>query len=403
MGGQISGILVRLRNWLFAWLVGLRDWIGAGLVRLRDWAYTWPAPPILRSLVEMVYRTIRNFIRDDGSHMAAGVAYYAIFSLFPLVLGAISIASIILNEGTVSDYIIGVLRDNIGIGSEDLVSSNIRALLALRGTVSIVAILTLLWASRSVFGAVHRVMNRAWKVTEPPRFLTYHLAQIGAAMGVAIMFMVPATLGPAGRAFAQRNDTLFGWSVPWATIFTVLPFLIAWVLFLLIYRYVPDAKVRWRDAYPAATVAAGLFEAAKWGFAFYLVNLSSLDLVYGSVTTIIVLMLFLYIVAIILVLGAELASEYHLSSTSEVLIFRGHWKPVKGGLKPLPHRELPSKPVNPQGMEMPSVAIARARARARMQAIARAKERAEELAVKAGASELDLPKRRLPRERPPGI
>ena len=367
------------------------------LVAVRGWVYTWPAPPILRALAEMVYRVFRNFSRDDGSHMAAGVAYYAVFSLFPLILGTITIASIFLSPDSVREYIIGFLEQNIGIGSEELVSANIEALLGLRGAVSVVAVITLLWASRSVFGAVHRVMNRAWKVTAAPRFLPFQLAQIGAAVGVAVLFMVPATLGPAGRAFARRNDTLFGWEVPWATMFTVLPLVIAWVLFLLIYRYVPDARVRWRDAFPAATIATTLFEGIKWGFSFYLANLSSLDLVYGSVTTVIVLMLFLYLVAMILVLGAEVSSEYHWSSTSGVLVFRGHCRPVKGGFAPIQHREPATKPVNPEGIEMPSIAIARARARARMNAIARARERSEE--IKAGPSELDLPQRR----RPPAI
>lgn len=380
----------------------MRGWISGNLVRLRGWVYTWPAPPILRALAEMVFRTIRNFVRDDGSHMAAGVAYYAIFSLFPLTLATISIASIFLDPDSVREYVIGFLEQTVGIGSEALVSSNIEALLNLRGPVSVVAVITMLWASRSVFGAVHRVMNRAWKVTEPPRFLPYQLAQIGAAMGVAVLFMVPATIGPAGRAFTRRNDVLLGIEVPWGAVFTILPLVIAWGLFLLIYRYVPDAKVRWRDAYPAATVSTVLFEVTKWGFAFYLANLSSLDLVYGSVTTIIVLMLFLYIVAMIMVLGAEVSSEYHWSSTSGVLTFRGHWRPMKGGLAPIPQRDVPSRPVDPQGIEMPSIAVARARARARMNTIARQKERAANR-VREGASELDLPKRRPPRDRPPGI
>lgn len=380
-------------------MVAMRGWMSGLLVKLRDWVYTWPAPPILRSLGELIYRVIRSFARDDGSHMAAGVAYYAIFSLFPLILGAISLASLFLSPETVREYIIGFLRDNVGIGSQDLVSSNIEALLQIRGPVSIVAVVTLLWASRSVFGAVHRVMNRAWKVTEPPRFLPYHLAQIGAAVGAAILFIVPAVLGPAGQAFTRRNNTWFGLNVPWSTVFFILPIIIAWVVFLLIYRFVPDAKVRWRDAYPAATIAALLFEAAKWGFAFYLANLSSLDLVYGSVTTIIVLMLFLYLVAMVLVLGAEVSSEYHQSSISEVFIFNGHWKPVRGGLAPLPHRAMPPRPVNPEGIEMPSIIVARARAQARMKAIAQ--RRAAQM--KVGPSELDLPRRKSPRDRHAGL
>ena len=381
----------------------MRRWLARFLEPIKRWVYALPAPPIIRSLAELVWRVARNFSRDDGSHMAAGVAYYAIFSLFPLVLGAISIAGIFLDKSRVQVYVIGFLKDNVGIGSEALVSSNIETLLDARGPVSIVAAITLIWASRSVFGAVHRVMNRAWRVTEPPRFLPYQLAQLGAAVAVVVLFIVPATLGPTGRAFAISNGTMFGLAIPWGMIFTLLPLAMSWMLFLLIYRYVPDTKVRWRDALPGATLATLLFEGAKGGFAFYLANLSSLDLVYGSVTTIIVLMLFLYIVAMILVIGAELSSEYRQSSIAGILVFKGHWKPIKGGLAPLSGRESKPKPVNPEGMEMPSVAIMRERAKARMAAIARAKEKAAADSVKVGASELDLPSRQPPRNRPPSI
>jgi hypothetical protein len=95
-----------------------------------------------------------------------------------------------------------------------------------------------------------------------------------------------------------------------------------------------------RDAAPAAALATVLFELAKTGFAYYLSNLSSLDLVYGRVTTIVVLMLFLYLVAMVLVLGVELSSEYNKSSRSGVTHIRGHWKPVRSGFATLAHREL---------------------------------------------------------------
>jgi membrane protein len=355
--------------------------------RLMEWVYTLPAPPIIRTLIEMIYRVFRDFSRDDGSHMAAGVAYYAIFSLFPLALGTISIAGLFVSADDVRDNVLSFLQDQIGVGSEALVTSNIEALLNARGAVGVAAMVTLFWSSRAVFGAVHRVMNRAWKVTEPPHFVSYQLAQIGAAFGVAVLFIASATVGPAGRALASRTEYLFGLQMPWATLFTVLPLLLSALMLVLIFRVVPDAKVRWRDAVPAAVVATVLFELAKAGFTYYLSNLSSLDLVYGSVTTIVVLMLFLYLVAMVLVLGAELSSEYNRSSRSGLLIFRGHWKPVRGGFATLAHRELDAAN---------SGRSHRSEAR-------RTGPMPSEREIMEQVAELDLPAKPGKRDRPPGI
>lgn len=307
---------------------------------MRVWLYSLSAPPIIRDMIDMIYRVFHNFSRHDGSHMAAGVAYYAVFSIFPLALATISIAGIILEASDVKQRVLEFLERNVGIGSEELVTSNIDALLDARGTIGFLAVVTLFWASRAVFGAVHRVMNRAWLVVEPPRFWVSQTAQLGSAIGVATLFILSATIGPAGRAIASQNETLFGVMVPWGALFTLLPLGISLVLFFLIYRFVPDANQRWRDAVPAAITATVLFESAKYGFAFFLGNLSRLDVVYGSVTTVVVLMLFLYIVSIILVFGAELSSEYNRSTTSGVFVARRHWRPVRGGLAPLHRRHV---------------------------------------------------------------
>jgi membrane protein len=364
--------------------------------RFIDWVYSLSAPPIIRSLIELIYRVFRNFSRDDGSHMAAGVAYYAIFSLFPLALGTIAIASIFVSPDDVQDSVLSFFQEQLGAGTEALVTSNIEALLSARGAVGIVALLTLFWASRAVFGAVHRVMNRAWKVTEPPHFLTYQIAQIGAAFGVAVVFMASATIGPAGRALASRTEFLFGVQIPWAALFTILPLILSALMFLMIYVVVPDAKVRWRDAIPAAILATVLFEVAKGGFAYYLSNLSSLDLVYGSVTTVVALMLFLYIVSMVLVLGAELSSEYNKSSRAGLFIIRGHLKPVRGGFAPLERRQLRPAPTPAASAKPTELAD-------QVQTAQTTTPTPIEREFIEPARELDLPAISGRRERPPGI
>jgi membrane protein len=308
--------------------------------RARDAIYALPAPPIIRSLAGLAFRVIHNFSRDDGSHMAAGVAYYAIFSIFPLMLGTIAVAGMFVSAEDVQARVLDFFETQIGVGSEEILTGNIDTLVNARGAVGLLAIVALFWTSRAVFGAVHRVLNRAWKVTDPPHFLWYQVGQVASAAGIAAAFMLSTTIGTAGRAIAGQTEELFGISFPWNALFTFTPLVVSTLIFLFVYRFVPDANVRWRDAIPAAVLASVLFEVAKTGFAFYLTNLSSLDLVYGGVTTVVVLMLFLYVVAMVLVLGGEFSSEYHRSSQSGSLTFKGHWAPVRGGLAPAAHRQL---------------------------------------------------------------
>ena len=313
-----------------------RAWAG----RFKDWVYRLPAPPIVRSVAELVYRSLLRFSRDDGSHMAAGVAYYAIFSLFPLALAAIAVGSLVITPEEIEARVFDFLEQQLpGIGQREIIRGNIEALVQARGALGAVAIIALLWSGRAVFGAVHRVMNRAWGVHAAPHFLLYQVAQVAGAVTVAALFLASVMLGAVGRAIVAQTDLLLDGALEVDTLVTVLPFLTTLVLLIVIYKVLPDASVRWRDAALAGVVASVLFEAAKILFAYYLGNLSTLDLVYGSVTTLVVLMLFIYVLAMVLVLGAELSSEYNRLSRAGLVVFRGHMRPVRGGLAPPAWRE----------------------------------------------------------------
>ena len=303
--------------------------------RFRDWAYGLPAPPIVRSVAALIYRSFVGFSRDDGSHLAAGVAYYAIFSLFPLALAAIAFGGLFITPEQIEARVIDVLGEQLpGIGQGEIIRGNIEALVQARGALGAIAIIALLWSSRAVFGAVHRVMNRAWGVREAQHFLVYQVGQVAGAAAVVALFLASAVLGTVGRAIVARTDLLLGGDLQVGTLVTVLPFLTTLVLLIVIYKVLPDASVRWRDAALAAVVASVLFELSKILFAYYLGNLSALDLVYGSVTTVVALMLFLYVASMVLVLGAELSSEYNRLSRAGLVVFRGHMRPVRGGLAP---------------------------------------------------------------------
>lgn len=325
----------------------MSSWLRRLDQRGRAIAYRMPAPPAIRIIAGLIFRTFRNFSRDDGSHMAAGVAYYGVFSLFPLLLATVAIAGYVVSDPQTQQRLFDVLDGLLpGSGSTGFVQENIEAISAARGALGLFALAGLLWSARAVFGAVHRVVNRAWKVPEPQHFILFQLAQVGAAVAATVLFVGSAVLGTVGRTVASQVD-LLPVQVPWAALIAALTFSISTALFMFVYKFIPDAQVRWRDAVPAGLAAGVGFEVAKVAFAYYLATLSSLDLVYGSVTTIVVLMLFLYVVSLILVWGAELSSELKHTDEAGLLDIRGHLRPVAGGLASVPHRPSTAAPDSP--------------------------------------------------------
>ena len=313
----------------------MRPWYLRLLDRARPFLHRFPAPPFLRSVGELVYRAFLNFSRDDGSHMAAGVAYYGIFSLFPLVLATIAIGGYFVDDRQVELILLDLLaRELPGIGGSNLVRGNIEGLAAARGAFSIFALVGLVWSGRAIFGAVHRVLNRAWRISQPPHLVLYQVGQVAGSVGVVTLFVFTAALGTIGRAIAAQAELLFIWETMINTVSTLL----SAVLFLILYKFIPDANVRWRDAIPAGIIAGIGFELTQLGFSFYLANISNLDLVYGSITTIVLLMLFLYLVSLILVWGAELSSEIRRTDEAGLLNLRKELRPVPGGLASAPHR-----------------------------------------------------------------
>jgi membrane protein len=299
---------------------------------IRDSAYALPAPPVCRGIVEMLARTFQNFIGHDGSHMAAGVAFFSIFSLFPLALGTTAIAGFFLNPEDAELLVVDFLEDQLS--STDVVRANIKAIADAREAIGLVALAGLLWTSRAVFGAIHRVLNRAWNVSAPRHFLLYQLGQVASVAGIVAIFLVALTAGTVGTTVASQTDRFLGVDIPWWFLFSFSSFAVSTSVFLFIYKVVPDVKIRWRDALPAAVLASVLFEISKVGFALWLSNISRLDLVYGSVTAVIALMLFLYVGSLVLVFGAEFSSEYSRSTMSGRLGSRGPWHAVPGGLAP---------------------------------------------------------------------
>ena len=320
----------------------------SGLRRSRRFFRRCPAPPAVGAVGGLIFRTSRNFVGNDGAHMAAGVAYYSVFSLFPLALATVAIVEFIITSRDLQSEVIAFLDRQLPGGSDvAFISENLETLAAARSAFGIIALLGLILAGRVVFGGIRKVVNRAWRVGEPPHFLLDQLVQVGAAAGAVSLFIVMAVGGAVGRAVAVTTDLLPA-QVPWELVFEALPFFLTTTLYVMVYRLVPAVHVRWRDAVPAGIVAGLALEVTKLAFSYYLANVARLDLIYGSITTIVVLMIFFYVVSLILVWCAELSSEIRRTDNAGQLNLRRGFRPARGGLFPDPVAMVPpagSRPI----------------------------------------------------------
>ena len=288
--------------------------IKAGVGRVKAW---FSHGPLSRNFVAVLsWRVFKELGDDDATHLAAGVAYYSLFSLFPLLLGLLAIGGIVLEAETQQQEFLNFITDNLP-GSRGFVEENIQEVVQFRGILGIGAIVGLLWSASVGMGAVARGVNRAWDIHQNRPFYIAKPLQIMMALAVGVLFLISASATSAIEVITDPQRDL---GIPAQEFFVglglagvalrLIPFSINLGIFLLIYYFAPNCKTYWRYVWTGAVVAALLFEIAKGLFLWYLDNLASYRQVFGSITSVMILLIWIWVSALILILGAEISSEY---------------------------------------------------------------------------------------------
>ena len=251
-------------------------------------------------------------LRNDATHMAAGLAFYGILSLFPFTAGLIFLLSLVLESPTVQADVIDFFQTYLP-GSAGVLQDNISAVSNVQGVLGTLSALGLFWSTGAFFTAMSRVVNRAWGVPHARPFFAVRLQQSGLILLMGLLFLVSlaatGALQSLGRFDLPGAELLRNDAVSLAG--RLLPFAFTLCIFLIIYKFLPQAAARWRYVWPGALLAAVCFEAAKSLFVFYLENFANLERVYGSLSSVIALLVWSYASAYILIAGAEFTAEYH--------------------------------------------------------------------------------------------
>ena len=256
-----------------------------------------------RGWLKVLWIALLQTLKPDTAIMASAIAYFALFSLFPLILLSISIASFSLGPD-LDQHVIVQQLEFIAPALSQLLGNNIDQIIRARGPVSSVALISLIWSASSVFYTLTHTLNGIW-----------HVKQSRAAWkrrGLAILFVL-AFVGPtlflislAGSVLANLKFWLPDQILPLTGGISLgLPSLLDIALFMAVFMILPHGKSTWREILPGAISAGLLWEIAKKTFiAFVATYISISNLVYGTVAAIIAFLFWAYISSLIFIFGA---------------------------------------------------------------------------------------------------
>ena len=272
--------------------------------------------PRISEIWKTLVRAINEFIADDCVTMAAALAYYAVFSLPPLLFLIASVAGGLLGWDRVEAQLFQNIQQMTGPGVASHLRDELHAV-AQRlkpdsGTI-IGAGAFLLFAATGVLVQLQNAINRAWAVRPDPKrgfvrnFLAKRMLSLGMVLVLsAVMFglvAVSTLISTAGESITWRLPPPFSEPVV-HMVDLISGFVIFFVFFSAVFRIMPDAEVEWRDVWIGAGVTAGLLSIGRLGVALYL-GARDLAETFGPAAALAVLLLWVYYSAMIVLFGAE--------------------------------------------------------------------------------------------------
>lgn len=272
---------------------------------------------MIRSIGELLWVAFQDWKRDRADRLGAALAYYTVLSIPPLLLLLMGVAGLVFERASVQGRILTTLQQLFGREGTDA----IREILAgmdrqgRSATATVVGIGTLLIGASGVFGHLKDTLDTIWNVRQEKSggwrgWLKDNVFSIVALMGAAFLLVVSlavnALLAAAGDVLARH---LPGGTLVWGAINFVVSLGVLALLFGLMFRYIPAAGVRWREARLGGIVTAVLFVIGEAAIGFYL-GKSDVGSAFGVAGSLVVLLVWVYYSALIFFYGAEFTQAY---------------------------------------------------------------------------------------------
>lgn len=259
-----------------------------------------------------IWRGFLGFYQSNDLTFASSIAYYALLSLFPFFLLVFAIlGSVTANNSdrtAIFDFVLRYFPRQF-----EFVTSQLNAIEQARVRLGITGSLLLIWAAMGVFGAITSAVNHAWGVEKQPSYLKHKLIAfimlvasslllLGGLLLVSAINVIEARWFAVVLVRAPGLEILRHFAVKWAS--TIVFILVVG----LVFYFVPNAKVRFRDVWVGAIVTGLLWRGALFGFSWYVRDLSRFSNIHGSIAAVVVFLVWIYTTAVLFLYGVEVTA-----------------------------------------------------------------------------------------------
>jgi membrane protein len=255
-----------------------------------------------------------------SARLGAALAYYSVFSMGPLLLIVISIAGLFFGADAVRTGLTGQFKSMLGETGSKAVEAMLAGASSPKGgqLAAATGVVLLLVAALGVVSQLKDAMNTIWNVEEPKEasigwYLRTYLVSFAGILGLGFLLAVSLVISTALAAFSAwtgTGSTSIGEAINFAASLAILT-----ALFAMLFKWFPDTDIAWRDVLPGALVTSLLFNVGKFAIGWY-IGTQGLESTYGAAASIVILLIWEYYSAQIVLFGAELTHAYATESGS---------------------------------------------------------------------------------------
>jgi membrane protein len=327
----------------------------------------------MKTAWRIIKGTGSEFSEDNVLRLSAALAYYSIFSLGPLLVIIVGVAGFVLGESGVQQQVHDQLKSFLGPQSAGVVESMMQSQSKGGGLwTAIIGVITLLLGASGVFGQLQDALNTIWEVKAKPgagiwAFLRHRFLSFGMVLVIGFLLLISMVVTTVLSGMMSKLGGVL--PVPEAVAHIVnfaASFAVIALLFALMFKFLPDVKIAWRDVWVGAAFTAFLFTLGKFLLGLYLGRASTTSS-YGAAGAVVLILLWVYYASIIIFLGAEFTQVYaktlgHKVTPSEYAVPMTEGERANQGMtrqEPKSGGKEKSQPARPATTARPAVAFAK--------------------------------------------
>ncbi len=276
----------------------------------------------LQNIWKALKDSFKGFSDDKVPKLSASLAYYTVFSLGPLLIMIIFLCGLFLSreavQGTINEQIDGFVGSDAALQIQEIIKN--ASISGKGGVAAVIGVIALLIGATTVFGEIQDSINGIWGVKPRPGagFMTVlknRLLSFGMIATVGFLLLISLAVTTVVELVGERLRNIFPdvIVVIFYIVNFVLTFMVTTALFAIIFKVLPDARIKWKNVWPGAIATGLLFMIGKFLISFY-IGKSDVGSTYGAAGSLVVLLVWVYYSSIILYFGAEFTKFYMMNN-----------------------------------------------------------------------------------------